>query len=217
MFSTIPTSEKYLKPDTYKINGGVVVGFGANEPPSEDGFSRVTPIAGGRSSDQDRSTITVDDNATQYTEGANNTYINNKGSDEYNYYNNIDNSIIVNPPGTPGADGAPGLPGAPGTSGSQGPAGPAGADGTNVTPTRRAKIQTSGVSTSTLSCKLLGSDGNEIGNAITVYAVEHLGTNALSGAVWPKLAATDNIPIFQDLNGIWYTTFIFDDTTTCEN
>lgn len=83
------------------------------------------------------------------------------------------------------------------------------------TQVRRAKIQTSGVGTTSLSCKLLDSSGTETGDAITVYPVEHLGTNNLSGNVWPKLAATDNIPIFQDVNGTWYTTFIFDDTSAC--
>lgn len=81
---------------------------------------------------------------------------------------------------------------------------------------RRAKIQTGGVGTSTLSCKLLNPAGTEVGDAITVYPVEHLGTNALSGEVWPDLAAADIISIFKDLNGTWYTTFVFDDTTECD-
>jgi hypothetical protein len=290
MFSTIPTSEKYLKPAEYKINGGVVVGFGASEPPSDSGFNRVTPLAGGRRSDEDRSLLLVEDNSLQYTEGTNNSYINNYGGDTYSYYNNLDNSIIVNPPGVPGQDGAPGMPGAPGVGlqGLTGPLGPAGEqgtpgtegtagiDGTNYdagdginiesdtintyldygagmtyndeaitgkhmiaididtddfqfnattgklelkasggTQVRRAKIQTSGVGTSTLSCKLLDATGTETGSAITVSPIEHLGTNALSGNVWPKLTAADNIPIFQDVNGTWYTTFIFDDTLGC--
>ena len=76
---------------------------------------------------------------------------------------------------------------------------------------RRAKIQS--VSATYFTCKLLGSSGTETGGNLFVYPVEHLGTNNLSGDVWPKLAATDNIPIFQDVNGTWYTTFIFDDTS----
>lgn len=80
---------------------------------------------------------------------------------------------------------------------------------------RRAKIQGGGVGTTTLTCKLVDDQGNEVGSTITVYPVEHLGTNNLSGDVWPDFAAADVISIFKDLNGTYYTTFIFDDRTTC--
>jgi hypothetical protein len=88
--------------------------------------------------------------------------------------------------------------------------------GTSV---RRARIQTSGVGNSALTCRLLGSSGTQVGGDITVYPVEHLGTNNLSGDVWPKLTGNDTtgdiISIFQDKNDEWYTTFVFDDTDTC--
>ncbi|KKK82329.1 hypothetical protein LCGC14_2804480 [marine sediment metagenome] len=80
---------------------------------------------------------------------------------------------------------------------------------------RRAKVQSGGVGTTTLTCKLLNDQDNEIGNTITVYPIEHLGTNNLSGDVWPDLAANDIISVFKDMNGTYYTTFIFDDTKVC--
>lgn len=80
---------------------------------------------------------------------------------------------------------------------------------------RRAKIQAGGVGTTTLTCKLIDGNGNEIGSTLAVHPVEHLGSNDLNGDVWPDLAAGDYVPVFQDLNGSWYTTFVFDDTADC--
>jgi len=85
----------------------------------------------------------------------------------------------------------------------------------NADRVRRAKIQTGGVGASTLTVKLLGSDGLETGDNITVYPIEHLGINDLSGDVWPDLVATDIISCFKDVNGVYYTTFVFDDKTVC--
>lgn len=82
---------------------------------------------------------------------------------------------------------------------------------------RRAKIQISGgVGNTYLTCKLLDSDGNETGDDIDVYPVEHLGSNNLNDDVWPDFSEADDISCFKDLNGTWYTTFIFDDTTACD-
>lgn len=85
---------------------------------------------------------------------------------------------------------------------------------------RRAKIKAGGVGTDTLTCNLLDHEGSVIGTTsdheITVYPVERLGTpNDLTGDVWPKLAAGDTITVMRDVNGVWYTTFIFDDTDPC--
>jgi len=77
------------------------------------------------------------------------------------------------------------------------------------TSVRRAKIIS--VGTSTLTCKLLDSVGSVTGDNITVNPVEHLGSNNLSGNVWPDLATNDIISIFKDKDNSWYTTFIFDD------
>lgn len=78
---------------------------------------------------------------------------------------------------------------------------------------RRAKIQT--VNTSDFTCKLLDSAGAETGSNITVYPTKHLGTNALSGSVWPDYAANDVISVFKDLDGNYYMNHPFDDTDEC--
>lgn len=80
--------------------------------------------------------------------------------------------------------------------------------GTSV---RRAKIQTGGVGVATISCKLLNVAGAETGSPITVYPVRHLGSNALTGDVHPKLGNADIISVFQDLDDAWRTTFVFAD------
>lgn len=81
------------------------------------------------------------------------------------------------------------------------------------------KIQAGGVpanNTGPFSCKLLDSDGNETGDAISVYPRTHLGTNNFNAAVWPDLAAADNLSAYRDLDGKWYFNgIVFDDTTTC--
>lgn len=85
-----------------------------------------------------------------------------------------------------------------------------------VRPARRAKIQTSGIGASSISCKLLDAAGAETGDAITVYPINHLGTNDLTGEVHPKYVDTsgneDTICVFQDLNDEWYTLEVFEDT-----
>lgn len=95
----------------------------------------------------------------------------------------------------------------------------AGESGEQTTNVRSAKIQAGGIpsnNTGPFSCKLLDSDGLETGDPISVYPRLHLGSNSFdSGDVHPNLAATDNISIFQDLNGEWYTTFTFEDTIDC--
>ena len=49
------------------------------------------------------------------------------------------------------------------------------------------------------------------GSTVTVIPLEHLGTNDLTGDVWPKLSVDDVICIFQ-VGGSYYTVFTFDDT-----
>jgi len=92
----------------------------------------------------------------------------------------------------------------------------AGGEGTNV---RSAKIQAGGVpanNTGPYTCKLLDDGGNETGATIDVYPREHLGSNNLdSGDIHPNLAAADIIAIFQDLDNVWYTTCVFEDTIDC--
>lgn len=92
----------------------------------------------------------------------------------------------------------------------------AGAGGTDV---RSAKIQTSGIPSNTtgpITCKLLDDTGAETGDAIDVYPADHLGSNNLdSGNITPNLSVGDILPIYQDLDGEWYTTFVFEDTIDC--
>lgn len=80
------------------------------------------------------------------------------------------------------------------------------------------KIQAGGVpsnATGPFTCKLLDQDGNEMGAAISVYPRTHLGTNDFDGAVWPDLAAGDDLAVYKDWDGKWYFHCVFDDTTTC--
>lgn len=80
------------------------------------------------------------------------------------------------------------------------------------------KIQAGGVpsnATGPFTCKLLDQDGNEMGAAIDVYPRTHLGSNDFDGAVWPDLAAGDDLAVYKDWDGKWYFPFVFDDTTVC--
>ncbi len=81
---------------------------------------------------------------------------------------------------------------------------------------RSARIQTGGVPSNAVGpfvCKLLDSDGNETGSTINVYPREHLGTNDLDSTdVHPDYAAADDIPVYEDINDVWYTMNVFEDT-----
>lgn len=81
------------------------------------------------------------------------------------------------------------------------------------------KIQAGGVpsnATGPFTCKLLDQAGNETGAAISVYPRTHLGTNDFDGAVWPDLAAGDDLAVYKDWDGKWYFSgCVFDDTTVC--
>jgi len=79
----------------------------------------------------------------------------------------------------------------------------------------RMKVQTGGVGAASISCKLTSTSGTELGSAVDVYPIEHLGTNNLSGDVWPKFAAGDYLSAFVAFDGKYYTTFPFDDTDSC--
>jgi len=81
--------------------------------------------------------------------------------------------------------------------------------------TRRAKVKT--VNSANYTCKLLDSAGAEVGDNITVTPIQHLGSNALTGDVWPNYAADHKLSCFLDVNGSWYTTFPFDDTGDCDD
>ncbi|KKM79074.1 hypothetical protein LCGC14_1353610 [marine sediment metagenome] len=91
--------------------------------------------------------------------------------------------------------------------------------GTGGTTLRSAKIQAGGVpsnNTGPFTCKLLDSDGNETGSTIDVYPRQHLGTNDFdSGNVHPNYSATKILPIYKDLDGVWYTQNVFEDTIDC--
>ena len=83
-----------------------------------------------------------------------------------------------------------------------------------------AKIQAAGIGTTTITCKRLANHAGtltEVGAELTVYPGKHFGTpNDLNGgSVWPALTDGDNIPIFEGADGLYYTTFVFDDTTAC--
>lgn len=84
---------------------------------------------------------------------------------------------------------------------------------------RGCRIQTGGVPANAVGpfvCKLLDSAGDETGADIDVWPQEHLGTsNFNSGDVHPSFAASDYMSICKDLDGKWYTTFIFEDTIDC--
>lgn len=83
---------------------------------------------------------------------------------------------------------------------------------------RRAKIEA--LQTDHYDCRLLNRAGNKVGSVIDVYPIEHLGTNALSGAVWPDYAVNDVLAVFwsvdDTLNRTWHTQFPVDDTTACD-
>lgn len=102
-------------------------------------------------------------------------------------------------------------------------AGGGGGGGSSV---RRAKI--TAVGSTTLTAKLVGADGNVIttggdypdgepagDGSWIIYPVEHLGTNNLSGDVYPKYAVDDYVAIFLDLDDKYYTVHPFDDTQDC--
>jgi hypothetical protein len=82
---SIPYSDRYLDftDEETKIDGGVVVGLGTYEPPAE-GFGLVIPIAGGRTTDLNRDTVSVIDDGRHLTGG------------DYNYYYNYDNHNVFN-------------------------------------------------------------------------------------------------------------------------
>jgi len=64
------------------------------------------------------------------------------------------------------------------------------------------------VNAANLTCTITGV------GSVTVTPIEHLGINALTGDVWPKLAATDVVSVFK-LGAVYYTTFVFDDVEVC--
>lgn len=84
---------------------------------------------------------------------------------------------------------------------------------------RGVKIQAGGIPGNAIGpfvCKLLDSLGLEVGIDIDVWPSEHLGTNDFdSGNVHPNFAAADYMTIYKDLDGKWYTTFIFEDSIDC--
>jgi len=81
---------------------------------------------------------------------------------------------------------------------------------------RRAQVQS--ISTYTFTCKLYKEtdDSTATGETVTVYPVEHHGSNGLDGDVWPKYSENEVMSVFQDLNGNWYTSFPFDDVDKCD-
>ena len=84
---------------------------------------------------------------------------------------------------------------------------------TAINGVRRAKIQS--IEEASLTAKIINPEGETSGDDITVYPVEHLGSNDLDGDVWPDYSANDVIAVFQDVNGNWYTMLPFDDTDEC--
>lgn len=83
---------------------------------------------------------------------------------------------------------------------------------------RCAKIQAGGVpanNTGPFTCKLIDADDNEVGDPISVYIDEHLGTNNFnSGNVHPNYAVGDYMTIYKDF-GKWYAMNVFEDTINC--
>lgn len=81
---------------------------------------------------------------------------------------------------------------------------------------RSAKIQAGGVpsnNTGPFVCKLLDADGNETGDPVNVYPREHLGANDFDSTdVHPSYSAGDTMPVYKDLNNVWYTQNVFEDT-----
>ena len=78
---------------------------------------------------------------------------------------------------------------------------------------RSAKL--TAVGTITLSAKLLDSAGAVVGDAVTVYPREHLGTNLLNADVWPDLFVNDYIVMIKERDNTWYFIGVFDDSTVC--
>lgn len=74
---------------------------------------------------------------------------------------------------------------------------------------RRARLQDDATG-STVSCKLLDADGNEVGDAFNVQLFE------TADAAFPTLASGKDIPVFLDVNGTWYACFVMIPYTTCE-
>lgn len=83
------------------------------------------------------------------------------------------------------------------------------------TQVRSAKIQTDGVPADNVGpfvCKLIDADGNVTGDPIDVWPCDHLGSAPFDSLdVWPHFLVNDYMSIFKDLDGKWYTTFVFDD------
>ena len=78
-----------------------------------------------------------------------------------------------------------------------------------------AKIQTDGIPADNVGpfvCKLIDADGNVTGDPIDVWPCDHLGSAPFDSLdVWPHFLVNDYMSIFKDLDGKWYTTFVFDD------
>ena len=85
---------------------------------------------------------------------------------------------------------------------------------------RSAKIQAGGVpsnSTGPFTCKLLDANGLEVGATIDVYPREpdSFANDLDSGDTYPIYSAADDISIYLDLDGVWYTQDFFEDTIDC--
>ncbi len=85
-----------------------------------------------------------------------------------------------------------------------------------VTVIRSVKIQAGGVpgnNTGPFTCKLLDSQGVETGSDISVLPQEHLGSNFFNSTdIHPSYTAGDYITVLKDLNDLWYTVEVFEDT-----
>ncbi|GAG45568.1 unnamed protein product, partial [marine sediment metagenome] len=69
------------------------------------------------------------------------------------------------------------------------------------------------------NCRLLAKDkATELGDAdIDVYPEEHLGVNALNDSdIWPVRAVNDYLSVYYDIDGVWRTPGVVDDTVTCQ-
>jgi len=60
------------------------------------------------------------------------------------------------------------------------------------------------------TCDLLDDGNNVISEDITVYPKKHLGTNALTGDVWPFYSVNDILVVYY-AGGVWYCNDVFDD------
>jgi len=79
---------------------------------------------------------------------------------------------------------------------------------------REAEITT--VNSATYTCQFLNTSGTKVGSTITVYPMKHLGSNALTGDVWPSLSAGDDLPVFRSIDNNKYFALIWiDDTEDC--